>query len=103
MEVSGLTGSKCGNKYQLQSPHVGLISQIPPEVAALHKLVEETERVFFCRGHTHKLCYVCASPVKEVECMNFIVKPLRGFRKQCTRDKLLLQRTSVIGARSDDK
>ena len=65
------------NLYKLQLPHIGTIPQVPLEVEAIHKLVNETEGVCLGRVHTHERHYTHVSVVEEAPHLSLVVKPLQ--------------------------
>ena len=64
-----------GNDYHFQ-PHAGFPLQIPPEVEAIHILIDETERVFLSRVNSHERYYVHIPTVKDTMYASLIVKSL---------------------------
>ena len=74
--VEGL--SEHWSEYQYQSPYIGFVLEVLPEVKIAHPLVDDAEWVCFC-GPPPDECYDI--PVgEEVAYVEFLVKPLRTNR-----------------------
>ena len=57
-------------------PRSTVVDQVLLEVEVIHVLVDETERVYLGRLHSHEWYYVYISVVKEAACTKFIEEPL---------------------------
>ena len=80
-KVGGWPIKRDGSEYQFHPLHVRLVSQVLPEVEAIHVLVDETKWVGLGRVHPHEWNHLYVPMVKQGPYVNFVAKPLRESRQ----------------------